>query len=63
MDDDYHPIQPKRTTRLECLPAGEIGKLRAEIERLRAALQRIIDEADKDGLLPETIAAAALANG
>ncbi len=35
-DDDYFPVPSKMIARLECLPQGEIGKLRVEIGRLRA---------------------------
>jgi hypothetical protein len=41
MSDEFYPVPPHSTRRLECLPAGEIGALRAEIKRLRADNERL----------------------
>jgi len=38
-DFDYVTPPPKVTATLECLPAGEIGKLRADNDRLRTVLE------------------------
>lgn len=45
---DTAPVPLKNTVQLLCLPEAEIVALRSEIERLRAALQQIVDEADSD---------------